>query len=89
MPSFELSSCCDPAHCRASSCRVDLDERSGEYSCIFLPELAGRTSIKLQGELGRPLGTLGRGRGTPPAHLPTQQGHSLGTGRECLAWSPL
>uniref|UniRef100_G1L7J1 Basigin n=1 Tax=Ailuropoda melanoleuca TaxID=9646 RepID=G1L7J1_AILME len=28
---------------------VDLDERSGEYSCIFLPELAGRTSIKLQG----------------------------------------
>ncbi|XP_059015120.1 basigin [Mustela lutreola] len=28
---------------------VDLGERSGEYSCIFLPELAGRTSIQLKG----------------------------------------
>ncbi|KAF3829695.1 hypothetical protein GH733_003959, partial [Mirounga leonina] len=28
---------------------VDLDERSGEYSCIFLPELAGTTRIEVKG----------------------------------------
>ncbi|XP_034852639.1 basigin isoform X1 [Mirounga angustirostris] len=33
----------------SGSCRVDLDERSGEYSCIFLPELAGTTRIEVKG----------------------------------------
>ncbi|KAF0882102.1 BASI protein, partial [Crocuta crocuta] len=28
---------------------VDLDARSGEYSCIFLPEHAGKTSIEVKG----------------------------------------
>ncbi|KAM8924976.1 basigin isoform 2-T2 [Lycaon pictus] len=28
---------------------VDSDERSGEYSCIFLPELLGKSSIEVRG----------------------------------------
>ncbi|XP_029773646.1 basigin [Suricata suricatta] len=28
---------------------VDTDDRAGEYSCIFLPEQAGRTSIEVKG----------------------------------------
>lgn len=44
-----------------------MGERSGEYSCIFLPELAGRTNIQVKGELGRPLAHPGWGWCCPPA----------------------
>lgn len=56
-----------PAHGHAFACRVDSDERSGEYSCIFLPELLGKSSIEVRGELGRPSGASGgRGLVEPP-----------------------
>lgn len=33
-------------------CRVDADDRSGEYSCIFLPEPVGRGNINVEGNGG-------------------------------------
>lgn len=44
----------EPAHLTllpASPCRVDSEDRSGQYSCIFLPEHAGRTDLEVKGRL--------------------------------------
>lgn len=34
----------------ASACRVDMDERAGQYFCVFLPEPVGRTSVNVAGK---------------------------------------
>ena len=44
----------EPAHLTllpASACRVVSEDRSGQYSCIFLPEHAGRTDLEVKGRL--------------------------------------
>lgn len=47
----------------ASACSVDSDDRSGQYSCIFLPEHAGRTDLEVKGGLLGAPGLRGWGGG--------------------------
>lgn len=59
---------------------MDLDDRSGEYWCVFLPEQAGKTSIEVKGELWGPSGASGAGPGarrTPREGQLLLQGHGL------------
>ncbi|KAK2086775.1 hypothetical protein P7K49_032682 [Saguinus oedipus] len=70
-----------PACC---ACRVDPDDRWGEYSCVFLPEPTGRANIPLQGESAARaaghlrLSTAWRSwRGTASPVGPTVPGSSL------------
>ena len=44
-----------------SACRVDTDERSGQYLCIFLSDPKHQTSVDVRGELCGPQ-SVGRGR---------------------------